>query len=197
MLLLGVHNTTTAAEKSTILLLGDSLSAAYGLTQNQGWVHLLNEQWLAENQAYHIINASISGETTAGGLARLPKLLEQHVVDYLLIELGANDGLRGFPPKLIKNNLLQIITLAKANQIKVWLMDIKIPPNYGARYQTMFTAVFQDIAKQENIPLVPFFMEKIAIDQKLMQKDLLHPNIDAQPIIKDLMAEELSKLVKE
>jgi acyl-CoA thioesterase-1 len=188
---------TSATEKNSILLLGDSLSAAYGLKQNQGWVHLLNQQLNSQNKAYHIINASISGETTAGGLSRLPKLISQNTIDYLLIELGGNDGLRGFPPKLIKNNLLQIIHLAKKNQIEIWLMNIKIPPNYGPRYNKMFTETFTEVARQENITLVPFFMEDIAINQTLMQNDGIHPNLKAQPLIRNIMAKEITQLIKE
>lgn len=182
--------------KRSILVLGDSLSASYGMKQEQGWIHLLNQRVSELESPYHIINASISGETTAGGLARLPKILKNEKIDHLVIELGGNDGLRGFPPKLIKNNLLQIIQLAKDKNIDVALMQIKIPPNYGPKYNQLFVSVFQDLATANNIPLLTFFMEEIAIHPTLMQKDGIHPNVSAQPIIADNMAEQLNNLIK-
>lgn len=179
-----------------ILLLGDSLSASYGMKQNQGWVYLLNQQLKTNNASYQIINASISGETTAGGLSRLPGILSKEDVDYLLIELGGNDGLRGFPPKLIKNNLLQIIDLAKQKNITVFLMNVKIPPNYGPRYNKMFGQVFVDVAKQTNVPLLPFFLNTIAVHPELMQNDGIHPNVEAQPKIVQVMANQLADIIK-
>lgn len=178
-------------DSTVILLLGDSLSASYGMKENQGWVHLLNQQLLNEKAPLTLINASISGETTSGGLARLPHILSSKKFTHLLIELGGNDGLRGFPPKLIKNNLLQIIALAKANNIRVMLMDIKIPPNYGERYNTLFNDVFQQASTQSQIPLLPFFMEEIALEPKLMQNDGIHPNELAQANIVHFMYKQL------
>ena len=185
----------SASPSRSLLILGDSLSAAYGMRQEQGWVSILNQRFNNNNSPYHIINASISGETTAGGLARLPKVLENNAIDYMLIELGGNDGLRGFPTPLIKNNLLQIIQLAKQKNIEVALMEIKIPPNYGPRYNKLFTANYQQLAQEQNIPLVPFFMEDIAVNPNLMLKDGIHPNIDAQPIIADFMETQLTQLL--
>ncbi len=178
-----------------ILLLGDSLSASYGMKQNQGWVYLLNQQLKTNNAPYQIINASISGETTAGGLSRLPGILSKQEVDYLLIELGGNDGLRGFPPKLIKNNLLQIIDLAKQKNITVFLMNVKIPPNYGPRYNKMFGQVFVDVAEHANVPLLPFFLNTIAVHPELMQNDGIHPNVEAQPKIVEVMANQLAEII--
>ena len=178
-----------------ILLLGDSLSASYGMKQNQGWVYLLNQQLKTNNAPYQIINASISGETTAGGLSRLPGILSKQQIDYLLIELGGNDGLRGFPPKLIKHNLLQIINLAKQKNITVFLMNVKIPPNYGPRYNKMFSQVFVDVADQANVSLLPFFLNTIAIHPELMQNDGIHPNIDAQPRLVEVMATQLAEII--
>lgn len=187
--------TNAYAGKKAILLLGDSLSASYGMQQNVGWVHLLNQK-LAQQQAdFTLINASISGETTGGALARVDKLLADQPVDYLVIELGGNDGLRGFPPKLMKNNLLQIIDKAKQNQVNVALMQVQIPPNYGPRYNQLFEQVFVDVAKQADVPLLPFFMTNIAIKPELMQADGIHPTEAAQPIIVDFMAEQLTQLV--
>ena len=178
-----------------IVLLGDSLSASYGMKQNQGWVYLLNQQLKTNNAGYQIINASISGETTAGGLSRLPGILSKQKVDYLLVELGGNDGLRGFPPKLIKHNLLQIIEQAKAQNIPVFLMEIKIPPNYGHRYNKLFGQVFVDVAEQAQVPLLPFFLNSIAIQPQLMQNDGIHPNIEAQPQIAEIMAQVLADML--
>ncbi|MFD2166490.1 arylesterase [Thalassotalea euphylliae] len=181
---------------SRILLLGDSLSASYGMKQNQGWVYLLNQQLKTNNAGYEIINASISGETTAGGLSRLPGILSKEKFDYLLIELGGNDGLRGFPADLIKNNLLQIIGLAKAEGIKVHLMAIRIPPNYGPRYNKLFEQVFVDVSQQAQVPLMPFFLNTVAIDTNNMQSDGIHPNVKAQPLIVDIMAEATANMIK-
>ncbi|WP_235938950.1 arylesterase [Thalassotalea algicola] len=185
-----------AIANSRILLLGDSLSASYGMQQDQGWVHLLNQQLETNNSGFQIINASISGETTGGGLSRLPGILSKQTFDYLLIELGGNDGLRGFPTDVIKNNLLQIIQLAKEKNIPVWLMEIKIPPNYGPRYNKMFANVFNEVASETETPLLPFFLEAIAIEPKLMQSDGIHPNIEAQPMIVELMNKTLTNAIK-
>lgn len=165
------------------------------MKQNQGWVYLLNQQLSTDQAGYKIINASISGETTAGGLARFPDILTKQSFDYLVIELGGNDGLRGFPPHVIKNNLLQIISLAKAQNINVRLMEIQIPPNYGPRYNKMFTNVFKEVAQETGVPLMPFFMEKIAIDPNLMQADGIHPNEQAQSKIVDIVKPLLNDIV--
>jgi len=191
LLLSGFH----ATANSRILLLGDSLSASYGMKQDQGWVYLLNQQLKTEKSGFEVINASISGETTGGGLSRLPGILSKEPVDYLLIELGGNDGLRGFPTDVIKHNLLQIIQLAKAQNIKVLLMEIMIPPNYGPRYNKLFNSVFKDVSKESNVPLIPFFLKTIATNPSLMQADGIHPNIKAQPLIVELMANTLSNII--
>lgn len=191
-LLFSINN---AFATDTVLLLGDSISAGYGMEQHEGWVTLLNTHLVEKKSSYTILNASISGETTSGGLSRLPALLSQNQVDYLLIELGGNDGLRGYSPKLIKNNLLQIIALAKKNSIKVFLMQINITPNYGPRYNQMFNQIYVDVAKIEDIPLLPFFMQEIALKKELMQEDGIHPNKTAQPFIRDIVAKQLKDLV--
>jgi len=179
----------------SILILGDSLSASFGMKENQGWVFRLNQALQQQNSAYTLLNASISGETTSGGLTRLPRILAKKDVDYLLIELGGNDGLRGFPPTLIKNNLLQIISLAQQKNVKVLLMDIKIPPNYGARYNKLFNQTFTEVAKQSGITLLPFFMEHIAIKPELMQADGIHPNVTAQPLIIEFMKQQFNTII--
>lgn len=180
---------------NSILLLGDSLSASYGMKQNEGWVHKLNQQLKQNKSTMTIVNASISGETTAGGLSRLPRLLAAHKVDYLLIELGGNDGLRGYPIKQIKNNLLQIIEIAKKQNIKVSLIKMRITPNYGKRYNKMFEQVFIDVAQEKNILLLPFFMEKVILNPDLMQDDGIHPNKAAQPIIANIVEQQLKLIV--
>jgi acyl-CoA thioesterase I len=187
---------TTSWATSSILLLGDSVSAGYGMDEKQGWVHLLNERLIAKNSPYKIINASVSGETTAGGLSRLEGVLKENKVDHLIIELGGNDGLRGYPPKSIKKNLLQMINIAKQKAIPVSLMKIKITPNYGTRYLKMFEAVFDEVAAETNSTLLPFFMEQVALDPNLMQQDGIHPNIKAQPLIANYVEQQLTHLME-
>ncbi|WP_440876833.1 arylesterase [Thalassotalea sp. PLHSN55] len=179
---------------NSILLLGDSVSASYNMKPEQGWVSLLNNQLAEQNANYFIHNASISGETTTGGLARLPNILANETIDYLLIELGGNDGLRGYSPKLIKNNLLQMIKLAQDKNIPVALMQIKITPNYGPRYNQMFEQVFVDVANEAAVPLLPFFVEQVATNSTLMLPDGIHPNAKAQPIIAEFMDKQLQQL---
>lgn len=186
-----------ATANHKILLLGDSLSASYGMTQSEGWVTLLNQQLVKQNAPYNIINASISGETTAGGLSRLPGILAKQSIDALIIELGGNDGLRGFSPKLIKKNLTKMVELAHAQNIPVYVMNIRIPPNYGPRYSKMFTDVFTQVGSEKDITVLPFFMEQIAIDPSLMQNDGIHPNRTAQPKIADIMSKQLAVIYSE
>lgn len=182
-------------EPLSILILGDSLSASFGMKENEGWVYQLNKELAQEKAPYTLLNASISGETTAGGLTRLTRILANQNFDYLLIELGGNDGLRGFPPTLIENNLLQLIQLAEQEGVKVSLMDIKIPPNYGSRYNKLFNQTFTKVASKSDIRLMPFFMESIAIQPTLMQNDGIHPNKKAQPLIADFMRKQFDTLV--
>ncbi|WP_420778844.1 arylesterase [Rheinheimera sp. UJ51] len=164
------------------MILGDSLSAAYGLQESQGWPALL-----AEKTELTLINASISGETTGGALARLPALLKEHQPTWVLVELGGNDGLRGFTPQLIEDQLQQIIITAKQHNAQPILMQIRIPPNYGPRYVERFTAIYPTLAEQHQIPLWPFFMDEIAIKPELMMQDGIHPTAEAQPLIRDIM----------
>jgi len=191
-----VLSTSKVWATDSILLLGDSVSASYGMQPNQGWVHLLNEKLKTQNAPYTIINASVSGETTSGGLSRLSAILEKEKVDYLLIELGGNDGLRGLPPKTIENNLLQMIAIAEKKNIPVSVFGIKIPPNYGPRYNKMFEAVFTSVAQDKKIPLLPFFVEDIILSPGMMQNDGIHPSVKAQPLIANLVEKELAKIIK-
>ena len=187
LMLLVLSVTATAVQAKTLLILGDSLSAGYGLSQQQSWVNLLQQKLEQQHSAWLIINASISGETSGGGLARLPALLEQHKPDYVLIELGANDGLRGFPVPQLETNLNAMVQQIIQQQSKAVLMQIRIPPNYGPRYSKLFTDLYPKIANEQKIPLWPFFMETIALKQQWMQADGLHPNLEAQAVIADLM----------
>lgn len=170
----------------TIMILGDSLSAGYGLNPQQGWVALLqqrlNQQFPKQHQ---VVNASVSGETTSGALARLPKLLQTHKPDVVVIELGGNDGLRGQPPQMIQKNLAQLIQQSQKSQAKVVLLGMKIPPNYGAAYSQAFEKNYQTLSQQYKVKLHPFFMNGIAGNKNLMQKDLIHPNTVAQKILLD------------
>lgn len=181
------------AEQVRLLILGDSLSAAYGMKQEQGWVTLLQDAF--EPKGIRVINAAISGETTDGGLARLPRLLDQHQPSHLLIELGGNDGLRGYPVSKLKTNISNMITMARERNIDVILQQMQIPTNFGRRYNQMFTNVFTTLAEQHDVPLVPFFLSDIALDGKMMQKDRIHPSVEAQPAIARFMQEQLEPLL--
>ena len=182
------------AAADTLLVLGDSLSAGYQMSASQAWPSLLNKQW---QQQPSVVNASISGDTAAQGLARLPALLKQHQPQWVLIELGGNDGLRGFPPKDVAQTLGTIIAQVKAAKAKPILMQIRLPANYGRRYTDAFRDIYPQLAKQYDIALVPFFMEQVYLKPEWMQQDGIHPNPDAQPFIADLMAKELAPLVKQ
>ncbi|MFN3709332.1 MAG: arylesterase [Alishewanella aestuarii] len=180
-----------SATADKLLIMGDSLSAAYGLQEHEGWPALL-----AAKSPVQLVNASISGETTGGGLARLPALLQQHQPRWVLIELGGNDGLRGFDPQLIANNLQQMIALVKQHNAQPLLMQIRIPPNYGPRYVARFTDIYPQLAAAHQIPLWPFFMDEIAIRPELMMPDGIHPNAQAQPLIRDLMLPLVQQLAE-
>ncbi|NOI34127.1 arylesterase [Vibrio cyclitrophicus] len=181
----------TLAPSATLLILGDSLSAGYNMDIKQSWPSLLPDALMKHDKAITVVNGSISGDTTGNGLARLPQLLEEHAPDTVLIELGANDGLRGFPPKLMSANLDQIIEQIKASGATPIMMQIKIPPNYGKRYNQQFEYVFTSLADQKNVPLLPFFLEHIILKPEWMMNDGLHPKPEAQPWIAEFVAEEL------
>ena len=175
--------TAPTAFADTILILGDSLGASYGMDENLGWVAKLQEQM----PQHKIINASVSGETTAGGLRRLPALLDSTKVDLVFIELGGNDGLRGFSPKKLKSNLTNLIKLSKAAHAKVLVSRVMVPPNYGPRYSKSFSQVYSDIAKDSSVKVIPFFMTEIAVHPELMQRDGIHPNEKAQAQIAEFI----------
>ncbi|NDV90963.1 arylesterase [Alteromonas sp. 345S023] len=190
------RDTSNEVEKATLLILGDSLSAAYGLTQQEGWVSLLQNKWYDENIPIDVVNAAVSGETTDGGLARLPRLLDQHGPSHVLIELGGNDGLQGHNIKKIRENLRSLVEVAKRAGAEVFIQEMQIPTNYGRRYTHLFTESFSEIAEQQDIKKIPFFLEEIALKPSLMQADGIHPNATAQPIIADFMFVKLTPLIK-
>ncbi|TYK66799.1 arylesterase [Colwellia echini] len=170
-----------------ILLIGDSLSAGYGLEQAQAWVQLLQNKYLENKKEITLINTAISGQTTDNALLKIDTWLTTHQPDYVLIELGGNDGIRGFPVKLLQKHLTELVTKSQKSGAKVALMEIQIPPNLGPRYTKMFTDSYELVANKTGIYLMPYFMTDIAVNPTLMQNDNLHPNADAQPIIRDFM----------
>lgn len=171
------------SQATTLLVLGDSLSAAYGIAPENGWVALLDKRLQQQGYAVSVVNASISGETTQGGLSRLPRLLEQHQPDIVLLELGANDGLRGTFPPVIRSNLDRLTQLSKKQGARVLVLGMQLPPNYGPAYTRRFAEVFSGVAESHDTALVPFFMEKVALEPSLMQSDGLHPNAAGQPFL--------------
>ncbi|MCC5855407.1 MAG: arylesterase [Idiomarina sp.] len=185
-----------AAAKVSLMVLGDSLSAGYGIAEADGWVNEVRRHWQTHYPELEIINASISGETTAGGLNRLPSLIERHRPDWVFIELGGNDGLRGFQLNTMADNIREMIRILQSEGIQVALSEIEIPPNLGPRYTREFRQVFHTLAEEAEIPLVPFFMREIAVRPELMQGDGIHPNLAAQPVIADIMEPKLRALLE-
>ena len=167
----------------SIVVLGDSISASYGMDAEKGWVAILQRKLEQQNEVYTIFNESISGDTTAGGLARIDNALTQYKPELILLELGANDGLRGLSPKKMKSNLAEIIKRARKAGAKVLLLSMRIPPNYGKRYVDMFYNVYPQLAEEMEVSYVPFILEGVALSKEMMQKDGLHPNAKAQAII--------------
>ena len=166
-----------------VMVLGDSISAAYGIQIQQGWVKLLERKLSQEYPHAKVVNESISGDTTAGGLDRLPAALNRSHPNWVLLELGANDGLRGLSPEVMKQNLLSIIKTAQKTGAQVMLLGVRIPPNYGKRYTEMFYSIYPQLAAEFKLPFLPFIMEDVALNKELMQADGLHPNAAAQPLI--------------
>ena len=184
VLLLGLCFSPFVVSAKTIMIVGDSLSAGYGIQPQQGWVHLLQKRLEQQYPKQHkVVNASVSGETTSGALARLPKLLQTHRPDVVVIELGGNDGLRGQPPHMIQKNLANLIQHSQKAKAKVVIFGMKMPPNYGSAYSKAFENNYKVVSQQYKVKLLPFFMEGIAGNKQLMQKDLIHPNAKAQPIL--------------
>jgi acyl-CoA thioesterase-1 len=197
LIVLIVASASAYAEAPVILVFGDSISAGYGLQHVElGWVELLKTRLKAQGYVYQVVNASVSGETTAGGLARLPRALELHHPSIVIIELGGNDGLRALPIPQFRDNLTQLVTLASAAGAKVLLLGMRMPPNYGPQYTEQFAKVFSDLARDKKIPTVPFLLTDIALNQNLLQGDEIHPNADGQPILLNNVWPALQPLLK-
>jgi len=193
---LGLAAASAYSAPKTVLVVGDSLSAEYGLARGAGWVALLEQKLKAQKIDATIVNASISGETTSGGRARLPALLAAHKPDVVVIELGANDGLRGLPVDAAAANLRQMITLSQQQRAKVMLIGMRMPPNYGRAYTERFFGMFGALSKEFKAPLVPFMLEGVADKPALFQSDRLHPSAQAHPIILNNIWPTFSSLIK-
>ena len=186
VLWLAISLPVLAENKPTLLVVGDSLSAEYGIARGSGWVALLQQKLQTDKPQWQVVNASISGDTTAGGLARLPALLKQHQPQVVVIELGGNDALRGFSLKMTEDNLVKMIQACKTIQAKVVLVGMQVPPNYGATYALDFTRLFSRISKKQQTALVPFLLAGVADDKDptaLFQADRIHPKAEAHPRI--------------
>jgi acyl-CoA thioesterase-1 len=169
----------------TILVYGDSISAAYGMEKSKGWVNLLAKRIAIDRPHYKVVNASVSGETTGGGVTRLPKSLAFHQPDVLVLELGGNDGLRGYPISSIRDNLQIMIQQAKTSGAHVLLIGMVLPPNYGRRYTLAFEKIFSSLAEEHSLPFVPFLLEGVSTGKSLVQRDGIHPTVEAQPKLLD------------
>ena len=187
--------TLTAFAKNTILIVGDSISAGYNINIDQGWVKLLQKKLDKNNYDYQVINLSVSGSTTSNGLAKLPAALTQYHPQITIIELGGNDGLRGLQIPTIKQNLLKMISLVKKAKSKVLVLGLRLPPNYGAEYTSQFQIMFAEIAQEQNISLVPFFLQGVDDKVILMQADNTHPTVEAQSILLENVWGSLEKLL--
>ena len=194
--MLAFSTTCASAKSAQILVVGDSISAGYGLSTGEGWVDLLTKKLAKEKIAATVVNASISGDTTAGGLSRLPALLAKHKPTLVVIELGGNDGLRGSPVATAKANLQKMAELSKASGAKVLILGMQMPPNFGAGYTQQFEAMYVDVAKSVNGGLVPTLLGKIGADLSKFQADRIHPTAAAQPALLDTVWPALVKLLK-
>jgi len=180
----------------TIVVLGDSLSASYGVPVAQGWVALLQGRLKQEGYEYRVVNASASGETTGGALVRLPRTLEVQKPAVVIVELGGNDGLRGLPISDVRRNFDAILGLAKQAGARTLLVGMRIPPNYGPAYTRAFHDLYGELSTRHKVPLVPFFLERVALDDRLMQDDGIHPNAQAQPLLLDTLWPMLKPLLE-
>jgi acyl-CoA thioesterase I len=187
---------STASSPPVVLVFGDSLSAGYGIRIDQGWVSLLAQKIEQEGYGFRVVNASVSGETSAGGLARLPRALTLQRPSIVVLELGANDGLRGLPLEQTRENLGRMLALIKQAQATVLLLGLQLPPNYGERYTSGFKAMYQSLADQYHIALLPFLLENVALKPALMQADGLHPNEQGQPLLLDNVWPRLAPLLR-
>jgi len=183
------------ADDATIVIVGDSLSAAYGMELSESWPSLLQQRLDQNGHAYRVFNSSITGETTQGGLTRLPRLLEQHQPGIVIVELGGNDGLRGLPLEVTRANLSAMIEQSQASGARVILAEMRIPPNYGRTYTEKFNGTYTELARQHGAVLLPFVLQDIALQPGMMQDDGIHPTADAQPLILDQVWSVLQPLL--
>jgi acyl-CoA thioesterase-1 len=188
-------NVATAAEP-VLLVVGDSLSAGYNMRLDQAWPSLLQDRLQDNGHSYRVVNASITGDTTQGGLTRLPRLLDRHEPDMVIIELGGNDGLRGLSLEVTRRNLSAMIEASRAAGARVVLAGIMLPPNYGPAYTEKFQSMYPDLASQYGLPLVPFLLDGVALNPELMQGDGIHPNEQAQPRLLDNVWPVLAPLLR-
>lgn len=192
----GAATVATPSTAPVILVLGDSISAGYGLDAGQGWVFLLDQKLKSQGLSYKVVNASVSGETTAGGLARLPALLARHQPKIVLVELGGNDGLRALPVKALRTNLEQMVDLSRKAGATPVLFEMRIPENYGPAYTQAFGRTFTGVSEERKVPMVPFLLMRFASDLKAFQEDGIHPSASAQPQILEAAWPTLRPLLK-
>ncbi len=185
LIMLWLPSLGSASSDPVVLIVGDSLSAGFGMKTAEAWPSLLEKRLEKSGYPHRVVNASISGETTRGGLTRLPAALEQHVPDVVIVELGGNDGLRGLPLNEIRRNLDEMIERSRAAGARVLLAGVYIPPNYGPAYTQGFKDIYSDLSSPADVALLPFILEGVALDPELMQADGIHPNAAAQPVILD------------
>ena len=191
-----IFSYSITAETKKLLILGDSISAGYGIKESKNWVQLLETSFNLSGTKLKIINSSVSGDTTIGGLSRIKSDLQEYKPNYVLVELGGNDALRGYPIEKIKKNLIKIIDTSLDAEAHPIIMQIRIPPNYGKNYVAAFESIYSEIAEEKNIPKLTFLLEKVALDNDLMQLDGIHPNQKAQRIIADQVKKELLNILK-
>ena len=190
-----IFSNSIIADDKKLLILGDSISAGFGIKESQNWTTLLKSSFSKEGKSLEIINSSISGDTTSGGLSRINRDLNTYKPDFVLVELGGNDALRGYPISRIKQNLLKIISIISNNQSVPIIMQIKIPPNYGKKYIEAFENIYSEVASETDAKLISFMLENVALKEDLMQPDGIHPNEKAQPFITEQIKKEIGYLI--
>ena len=190
-----IFSNSIIADDKKLLILGDSISAGFGIKESQNWTTLLKSSFSKEGKSLKIINSSISGDTTSGGLSRISRDLNSYEPDFVLVELGGNDALRGYPISRIKQNLLKIVSIISNNQSIAIIMQIKIPPNYGKKYIEAFENIYSEVASETDAKLISFMLENVALKEDLMQPDGIHPNENAQPVIAEQIKEEIGYLI--
>ena len=190
-----IFSNSIIADDKKLLILGDSISAGFGIKESQNWTTLLKSSFSKEGKSLEIINSSISGDTTSGGLSRINRDLNTYKPDFVLVELGGNDALRGYPISRIKQNLLKIISIISNNQSIAIIMQIKIPPNYGKKYIEAFENIYSEVASETDAKLISFMLENVALKEDLMQPDGIHPNEKAQPVIAEQIKKEIGYLI--